>query len=265
MGSTKNRQPNNPMSRQLRVGLVGAPYFWSDINFADWAAKGVDLSLVAFAGNTESNRQDLLLTADESKPVGDQLLQSSTEDWIPELAVNSSELSRLDPADLAQQFRNSIGDYSRIVLENLKQHGDSYIRIDKAIATYGTEVIRVARVLEAPHLHIENSALEYLIHSPWRNIRELEFAIARMAYFATDNVLRRPFVIEKVYDFSTSIRGVVNSQPDSELIESFVVDVCRTRSIKLIQELTQIRMTNLEIQIPSVAKAGRKKSRKRAA
>lgn len=248
MRNSKSKTQGQSLTRPLRVGLVGAPYFWSGIDFEDWRKEGVELGLVAFVGNSGSNRQDLLLVADETNAKSSQIKQQAVNEFlVPELLVNQINLNWLAPSTLIETYENAIDRVSEEVHEDLKQHGENYVGAEKVIAKYGTEIIRVVGLLERPQLHIENEALQYLINSPWRNTRELEFAIARMAFYANDDVLREAYVIDKVYDFSTSIRGIFNAKESKPLVNQFVWDAVNTNGIKATLELLQTNVEGIRI------------------
>jgi len=248
MRSSKTKKLGQKLTRPLRVGLVGAPYFWSGIDFESWKSEGVELELVAFVGNSGANRQDYLLIADETNAKPSHIKQQAVNEFlVPELLVNQSDLNWLVPSALTQSYENAINAVSAEVHEDLKQHGENYVGAEKVIAKYGTEIIRVAGLLGKPQLHIENEALQYLINSPWRNARELEFAIARMAFYASDDVLREAYVIDKVYDFSTSIRGVFNAKESKPLVNQFVWDVVNSKCIKTTLELLRTQVEGIRI------------------
>ena len=268
MRYSKTIKQGQNLTRPLRVGLVGAPCFWSGIDFESWKSAGVELGLVAFVGNSEANRQDFLLIADEVNSKPSHIKQQTVNEFlVPELLVNQSDLNWLVPSTLIQSYENAINAVSAEVHEDLKQHGENYVGAEKVIAKYGTEITRVAGLFGKPQLHIENEALQYLINSPWRNARELEFAIARMAFYASDDVLRESYVVDKVYDFSTSIRGVFNAKESKPFVNQFIWDVVNSKCVKTTLELLRTKIEGVRIsrRLKRIAKLSASDSHRKAA
>lgn len=247
MTGKANMETTNPLARNLRVGLLGSPYDWADLDFDTFKKNGVSLSLISFAGTHESNRQDLLLlqSAGNSSKSGIQVIHD--EFSLLEVEFNTGLRPLITKDWLLDSFGVAIKKLNEVILGTLLNHQEKYVSTESIIARYGTQVLRVGALLGNPQIHIENAALSYLLETPWRNEHELDFVISMMVFRMEGDVLRKPFVQNMVYDFGTSIRGVSNSNAVRSMIESFSLDVISSTDFRTASRLFGIQLESFSL------------------
>ena len=255
------------IERNLRVGLLGSPYFWGSVDFKQWKTDGVDFSLIAYGQTKASHEQDLLFIADDhpDDPATDWIAKPNSAS-IPELVVPADWQWSITPAGLTDQFNFELEKTLTQVWDLLHIHDEKYLDINKAIGKYAVEVSRISRLMNLPQIHIENQALNHLITCPWRNSYELEIAISRMVFYTSNEVLKETYVKDQVHKFGTSVRGVNNCEDPNSLLRSYVSDLLSNYPSGICLEILKATMTPFTMQkSASLSHSDQRSTRKRKA
>lgn len=266
MTTKRDRLKTDSLARVMRVGLLGSPYDWGQLDFETWKAAGVELTLTAFPGTTEANRQDLLLRLDEENTTPKGAIQFLQNEFAGlECQVAKSDVSQLGCKAIQNCLSQSLEIVNDQTLSYLKQHEDKYVGTDTIIAKYATEALRVGSILDQRQVHIENDALAYLIEAPWRNCNEIEYVVCRMFFYLDGDILRKSYVQEFVYELGTSIRGISNSSVAKSIVRSFSYDILNRFSMQKLFQLLKISLEPYSLKVSHVRDTRRRSGQRKDA
>ncbi|MEC9092958.1 MAG: hypothetical protein VX438_09655 [Planctomycetota bacterium] len=265
MSTKRDRLKIDSLVREMKIGLLGSPYDWNDVDFDRWKKAGIELCLIGLPGTIDANQQDLLVQQESGVQPSDSIMITQNQHSVLDCDVTPSQLSWINPDVTYTCFQECVDSLNQKLLEHLKRQEDKYVGTDAVIATYGAEVIRAGSLLCKPQIHIENEALGYLVEVPWRNCQELEYVISRMVFYLEGDVLRKPYVQEFVYELGTSIRGISNSSVADSIIQSFTYDVLNRFDFQTTSQLLKVQLDQFRFYNPFVHKSVSNSIRKDAA
>lgn len=226
--------------RRLRVGLLGSPYEWARVDLENWRRQDLSVCLTAFAGTTDANEQDILFDMDTAAAEWSTTVRVQCNKFDTfECRIPRNRANLLKPDRIKSMFGQSVLCLAEKMLDRLHTHDNKYLEKETVISRFGSEILRVGNLLGKPHVHIENSALLYLIDTPWRNSAEIEFLVARSIPILQGDVLRKSFVQDQVYQVGTAVRGISNSGDAREMVRQLAWQLIESFDVRTALQVFQ--------------------------